>query len=387
MIFVLCFWIYGVLSLAHIFLQIIFGMLENKRVDAREWVSTNYSSSVIVPVYKENPAILNQCINSILHQNGAIEVIIVDDGSPNRQELVNQVYSRLDNKCKVIYLPENVGKRRAQKAAFDIATGEFFVTVDSDTILHDNLAITKLMSRLTDPTVGAVSGRVAVENKQRNVLTRLINWRYWMAFNQERAAQSLFGVVMCCSGPFSAYRATIVKQVAEEYVSQKFLGQECTFGDDRHLTNLILKNNYRVVYDHLAVAYTHVPEDIKTYSKQQLRWNKSFYREMLWTARFIHRKSFYLGYDLLMQAVLPLFLLAALIITIVLAFVGTWHVLIWYSATIIFMGLLRALYATIKTRDPQALIFSFYGLLHVFLLLPIRLYALANLRTTHWGTR
>lgn len=387
MIFVLCFWIYGILSLAHIFLQIGFGFRENNKVRKYASVPTNYITSVIIPVFNEIPEVLNACINSIIAQSIPVEIIVVDDGSTNRRELDEQVYSQLGESCTVLHLPMNVGKRRAQKVAFDIAKGDIFVTVDSDTILHDPNAITKIMARFSDPLVGAVSGRVAVENSNKNLLTRLINWRYWMAFNQERAAQSLFDVVMCCSGPFSAYRADIVKQVADAYVTQKFLGQACTYGDDRHLTNLVLNKNFKVVYDHRAVAYTHVPEDLKTYSKQQLRWNKSFYREMLWTARFAHHKSFYLGYDLLMQAILPLFLLAALVITVVLAFVGTWHVLIWYAATVLLLGFARALYAAFRTRSPQALVFSLYGLLHVFLLLPIRVYALTSLRTTHWGTR
>ena len=44
---------------------------------------------------------------------------------------------------------------------------------------------------------------------------------------------------MCCSGPFSAYRKEIIDKVKEKYITQYFLGENCTYGDDRHLTNLV----------------------------------------------------------------------------------------------------------------------------------------------------
>ena len=41
---------------------------------------------------------------------------------------------------------------------------------------------------------------------------------------------------MCCSGPFSAFRGELIRKLKDEYVDQSFLGEACTFGDDRHLT-------------------------------------------------------------------------------------------------------------------------------------------------------
>ena len=75
--------------------------------------------------------------------------------------------------------------------------------------------------------------RLAAQHDVAQLLTRLIGLRYWSAFHQERAAQSVFDVVMCCSGPAAAYRKELVDRVKDQYVTQVFLGRRCTFGDDR----------------------------------------------------------------------------------------------------------------------------------------------------------
>lgn len=317
-----------------------------------------------------------------------MEIIVVDDGSDNRKDLEKEVYSKYNHgRFKTILLDHNQGKRKAQKAGFDIAKGDVIVTVDSDTIIHTDKAITHIVKQFKDPKVGAITGHVKVENRSKNLLTRLISCRYWMAFNQERAAQSYFNVLMCCSGPYSAYRRDVLNKVEDRYVTQRFLGRPCTFGDDRHLTNLILEEGHDVVYDKQAVAYTYVPETLPQYLKQQLRWNKSFYREMLWTLKSVHKHNPYLIYDLLMQFILPFMLLVALIFTLVKTFSGHPGFLEFYLITLIGIAFFRSMYGLHRTKDSNFLLFVTYGLVHVFLLLPTRLYALLTIRKTGWGTR
>jgi hyaluronan synthase/N-acetylglucosaminyltransferase len=164
------------------------------------------------------------------------------------------------------------------------------------------------------------------------------------------------------------------------------MGKRCTFGDDRHLTNLVLEAGYRVTFDNRAVAYTHVPEHLRQYVKQQLRWNKSFYREMLWTAKSFHKHHTYLLYDLFMQLLLPFLLLIALSATVLR---GIHHpqIILFYCGTLIGIALIRAIYGIYRTLDFGFLLFVFYGFMHVFVLLPTRLYALFTMTRTGWGTR
>lgn len=384
---------YGALALSHIFIQMYLGHSEHRRQKNRhftDWHSGHFPSvSIIVPVYNEEPEILKDCLQSLCEQDyESLEILVVDDGSKQREELKKTVYTLFEAhpRLHMIYTPINVGKRHAQKFGFNRCTGKIIVTIDSDTIIPQG-GVRQLVQRFKDPTVGAVTGDVQVENNAVNVLTRLIGYRYWSAFHQERAAQSYFYVLTCCSGPFSAYRKEVVDRVKDRYTSQKFLGQRCTFGDDRHLTNLVLEEGYRVVFDNKAIAYTHVPDRMRIYLKQQVRWNKSFYREMLWTLRSYKQHHWYLLYDLTMQLVLPFLLLLALMATSYQAMLFGPHIFVRYIFTLIGIALVRAAYGLYRTHDRGFLLFVLYGFIHVILLIPTRFYALCTMRQTGWGTR
>jgi hyaluronan synthase len=384
---------YGVLAITHICIQMYIGHLEHRRQKHKhftEWHRGHFPSvSIIVPVYNEDHKILGDCLQSLCDQDyESLEILIVDDGSKDREELKRNVYSKFvhDRRVHMIYTPINVGKRHAQKFGFNRCTGEIIVTIDSDTVIPP-AGVRQLMQRFKDPTVGAVTGDVQVSNKNDNILTRLINYRYWSAFHQERAAQSYFYAMMCCSGPFAAYRKNVIDHVKDRYTSQMFLGRRCTFGDDRHLTNLILEEGYKVVFDNRAIAYTHAPDSIRVYLKQQLRWNKSFYREMLWTLRSRRKHHWYMIYDLVMQFVLPFLLVIALLGTLYQSLYLGPGVFVHYFATLVVIALLRAIYGLYRTHDPGFLLFVLYGFIHVLLLMPTRFYALCTMRHTGWGTR
>ena len=193
---------------------------------------------------------------------------------------------------------------------------------------------------------------------------------------------------MCCSGPFSAYRKEIIEEVKEKYITQYFLGENCTYGDDRHLTNLVLEAGHEVAFQSDSQVYTFVPETIGGYIKQQVRWNKSFYREMLWTIKFAHKHPAYMMYDLVMQFILPFMLVVSLIAMAVqtILYQNFGH-LYQYLIILILIAIFRSLYGIYRTKDVGFLLFVIYGFMHVLILLPVRFYALFTLKSTKWGTR
>lgn len=384
------FLVYGIIAVLHILIQMFFAHRNHRgqQRDRQRVGDSNLSVAVVVPVYNESPAMLNDCLASIVSQEGlrSLQVYAVNDGSKNWADIAPV----LANYPQVYYfdMPTNMGKRAAQKVVFDLEnTADIMVTVDSDTVLEDSLDIATALMRFEDPNVGAVCGDVSVINAKKNFLTRLIDLRYWMAFHQERAAQSHFASVLCASGPFSLYRSRIIRNIKDAYASQRFLGARCTYGDDRHLTNLVLQQGHDVVFEERARALTHAPETLPAYVKQQVRWNKSFYREMLWTARFMFERPWYMAYDLLCQLVLPFLLIIALVATIVQAFTGNPGALVFYVSAVLGIALLRVVYALGRTRRWDFLLFIFYGFMHVLVLIPVRLYALATMRQVRWGTR
>lgn len=105
------------------------------------------SLSVIIPVYRAE-RYLNRCMESIMNQKvEGMEVILVDDGSPDRSgELCDEWASR-DSCVRVIH-KQNGGAGSARNMALDIAQGTYITFVDSDDALADN-TLQSLMSYLS----------------------------------------------------------------------------------------------------------------------------------------------------------------------------------------------------------------------------------------------
>lgn len=389
--------IYGVIALVYVGTQMGFAVREhlkqNRFYQKRFGTAEGYhdSVSIVVPVYNEDPKILEMTLSSMvkLYHQDPLEIIVIDDGSTNRSEL-NKVYQKFNHveNMKILLQPENRGKREAQKIGFDKAQGNIIVTIDSDTVFHDMHAIEKLLLRFEDQKVGAVTGDVRVKNSRTNWITRMTKHRYWFAFFQERAAQSLFGIVMCCSGPFSAYRRELIEEVKDDYINEIFFGKKSTFGDDRHLTNLILNLGYRVVFAPYAKAFTFVPETFGGFVRQQVRWSKSFFRESYWLLKNVRNQSWYLYVSVVIQLFLSLFLLISLAFIILqVAMTHNWMILWLYLGVVVLMAVARVIFALALTGDFSFIWFSLYGFVHILLLTPIRVYALFTISKTHWGTR
>lgn len=91
--------------------------------------------SVIVPVYKVEKY-LHQCIDSIREQTySRLEIILVDDGSPDNCGSICDKYSAEDSRIIVIH-KENGGLSSARNAGLDIAAGKYVAFVDADDIVH-----------------------------------------------------------------------------------------------------------------------------------------------------------------------------------------------------------------------------------------------------------
>jgi glycosyltransferase involved in cell wall biosynthesis len=87
--------------------------------------------SVIVPIYKTEKYI-RRCVDSILMQTYKnLEIILVDDGSPDKCPEICDEYAKKDNRVKVIH-KQNGGLASARTAGLDMATGCYIGTVDSD---------------------------------------------------------------------------------------------------------------------------------------------------------------------------------------------------------------------------------------------------------------
>ena len=93
--------------------------------------------SVIVPIYNVE-RYLNTCVDSIANQTYSnLEIILVDDGSPDKSPEICDEYARTDVRVKVIH-QKNGGLSAARNAGIDIAQGEFLTFIDSDDFVACN---------------------------------------------------------------------------------------------------------------------------------------------------------------------------------------------------------------------------------------------------------
>lgn len=93
--------------------------------------------TVVVPVYNVEKY-LKKCIDSIINQTYKnIEIILVDDGSPDNCGKICDEYAKNDQRIKVIH-KENGGLSDARNAGIDVATGEYITFVDSDDYIEEN---------------------------------------------------------------------------------------------------------------------------------------------------------------------------------------------------------------------------------------------------------
>jgi CDP-glycerol glycerophosphotransferase (TagB/SpsB family)/glycosyltransferase involved in cell wall biosynthesis len=111
--------------------------------------------SVIVPVFKVQ-GFLRECLDSVLDQSYTdIEVIAVDDCSPDGCGAILDEYAAREPRLRVLHLPQNVGLGRARNAGMPYATGDFLFFLDSDDTLTPGAlrAMADRLDETADPDV------------------------------------------------------------------------------------------------------------------------------------------------------------------------------------------------------------------------------------------
>jgi hyaluronan synthase len=249
--------------------------------------------SVVVPAYNEGEQVLLtlRSLAASDYPAGRMEIIAVDDGSvDDTWYWIGLGAEELGGVVTPVRLPSNQGKRRALYAGFQKSSGDILVTVDSDSTVEPD-TLRRLVSPLVqDQKVGAVAGNVRVLNRNEGVIPRMVEVIFLYSFDFLRASQSVVNTVMCTPGALSAYRRSIVVRVLQEWLAQRFCGRAATIGEDRAMTNLILREGYHVLFQQDAVVYTKVPTHYVNLCKMFLRWARSNVRETIVMSTFAFRR-------------------------------------------------------------------------------------------------
>lgn len=419
--------VYAISTVVHFVAQIIFAELNRRRVESiarRNEIDTpestysktdeekglpNGSYAIQVVGKGEDPLYFKQCllkVKRIMQDPLCVKVFICIDGL-NEDSMMEVVKNTMDAKiirtdnilqnqnlfdraqfaslCRdkvVCIMQPHKGKRYAMYTASWLACHmdiEYICMTDSDTLLDVNAV--KYLKQTMNEDIAASTGLVKIFNIN-NFLSFIIDIKYWCAFNIERAAQSYFGAVACVSGPLGFYRCSVLKVILDDWVTQTFMGKQTTFGDDRHLTNLIISLGHKVVYTHKAFCYTETPTGLLRWWTQQARWGRSFFREYLIGLKWLYR-SLWLAYDITYLVFYSVFLFAFACMGI--PYLTTSTLLLTCLTTIIASGC-RSLYAVVLSGDLKYFCFLCYGSIYFCWLLPLKIWSSLTVFVVRWGT-
>lgn len=352
--------------------------------------------SVVIPAYNEGElvreAILSAAEND--YPRDRLEVIAIDDGSEDDTwRHIRAAAAAASNGVHLVThrLPENRGKREALSAGFAMASGDVFVTLDSDSILASDALRHLVAPMVRDSGIDCVAGCVRVLNGRASMITRLLKCYFSLSFRFVRAYQNGFRGVFCAPGAISAYRASAVRRVLHGWRQQVFLGRQCVTGEDRSLTNLVMRNGGLTAYQQTAVAHTAVPETYAGMAKMFLRWARSNIRETLVLWRFMWRpfRQRHVGlFRFNMVLVLMSLLLPHLFVAHSAAlFMTRDGFLLQYVMAVVFGGMLMGAIYYRNERDGDWIWLVFYQFFWVVFLSWILPYAALTLRNTGWLTR
>lgn len=344
------------------------------------------SVSIVISVRNEEHAItrtVETCFETD-YPSDRREVLVVNDGSTDGTLRVLMELQKRFPELQVFSQPPT-GKRAAMAQGVRSAKGEIITFVDSDTFLFRD-ALRHIVCGFEDPTLGASAGYTEVENCGTNALTGLQEVRYYVSFRLLKASEGFYAAVTCCPGCLSAYRRKYVLEILEPWRNQKFLGAEATFGDDRSLTNFILRK-YRVIYNDLAIASTLVPDTWGQYMRQQLRWKKSWLRETLIAGSFMYKKHPVAAISFYASSIISVASPAMAARVVYLSAQGESSILLPYMLGLLLIGFLQSLYFLHRRPSPHWLLGMLWMASALLITGPQTYYAVLTMRKNHWGTR
>jgi hyaluronan synthase len=341
--------------------------------------------TIAVPVYNEDPVLLDRTIYSLFTQSRLPNRIeVVDDGSAvdysevqswwetNSSPVINFVWVR----------QENAGKKAAHARVFeDDLAADIFVTVDSDTALDIN-AIEEGLKPFADYRVQSVAGIELAWNHSVNLLVRLksVNTLVWQFITC--SAQSVArGNVLVNRGTFALYRGSLIRRTLAAYTGETFFGRRVILGDDSMLTTFALGSG-RAVQQVSAVCFSMYPETFSHTLRQWTRWMRGSTIRNFWRLRYLPLSSWGWWFTFL-----PTWWFFSFI-AIIAVVVADWRVAHTFVLTMLYIGALWAWVVASRMHAVRRSDQTWTDRLDAFLVLrPLRLYGMATCLRQGWVTR
>jgi hyaluronan synthase len=391
--------------------------------------------SIIVPAKNEEGNIrecVQACIDST-YQNK--EIIIVNDGSTDRTTEILDEMRRTSN-ITVIHMSKSAGKKKAVKAATDIAKGEIFVLTDSDITIAPDAVEKTVEIFQSDRTIGAVTAHGRVRGAAAgSALEKLQDVWYDGQYRIIKGIEGSFASLTCCSGAYTAFKKEAVLPYMDRWANDRFAGVDFKFCTDRLMTSFVLgsgpqvpqtrqqqkegaqrsvsilqtgddsmekmksmsdpdleegedapKALWKVLYSPSVRVLIGPPQTFKALIKQQIRWRKSFIRSIFATGGVYWKRPlpaaliYYLQTGL--KIIRPLIVINALVL---LPLQGDLLSALFYMTGVLFTGMIYGI--EFRLRNPgnsQWLYRPVMTLLSTFVFSWLLIYAALTIRKSIW---
>ncbi|TRZ77522.1 MAG: glycosyltransferase, partial [Chitinophagaceae bacterium] len=260
-----------ILSTIRIMIIGAMALLEKKRKMALTQIEKTLDHpfvSIIVPAYNEEVNAVSSIENLLKCDYPAFEIIFIDDGSTdNTYQKVKEAF--VNNALVRVISKDNGGKATALQYGIEESAADYVVCIDADTKLAAD-AVSKLMRNFLNPLnknshkIGAVAGSVIVGN-ELNILTKWQSIEYITSQNFDRKGFAYVNAITVIPGAIGAFKKAALIE-AGGFTSD-------TLAEDCDITIRIMKAGYIVANESKAYAFTEVPENLRQFLKQRVRWS------------------------------------------------------------------------------------------------------------------
>lgn len=273
---------YFILLYMVIFWILVF--LERGIVDDEVRLTEFPKVTVAIPAFNEEDCIRGT-LKSVLdldYPRDKLEVIVVNDGSTDRtKSIVEDVISENRGFDIRLFSQPNMGKGSAVNKALSHATGDFFVTFDSDSFVKGD-ALQKILPHFSDRRVAAVMPLMKV--KDPKTLLQKIQWCEYLINLFYKRLMSMLDCVHVAPGPFSVYRTSVLRKL--DGFDEKNLTE------DLEMSLRLQKNNYKLVQILNSEVYTMAPNTFKAFYRQRNRWYKGTFLNALRYRKLAFNRSY-----------------------------------------------------------------------------------------------
>lgn len=233
------------------------------------------SVSVIITCYSEGGEI-QDTIRTVAEQlyPGRIQILAMIDGaSVNKNtyeaalEMEGYVAGLKNRAFMTVPKWQRGGRVSSINTGLNFADGEIVMVVDGDTSFDNNM-VERATRHFEDPSVVAVAGCLRVKNADENLVTMLQAIEYFISIQSAKTGLSSYNMVNNISGAFGIFRRGVVDLVR---------GWDAGTAEDLDITmrikNYFGRSKFRIVFDPQAMGYTSVPETLRAFFRQRLRWD------------------------------------------------------------------------------------------------------------------